>query len=245
MKVYILSDLHVEFADFEPPRFNAAEVDLVVLAGDIHKLDKGVKWANEAFTHTVLYVLGNHEFYSGHFDRTIEKARAAAAEHVHVLENQSYVANGVRFLGTSGWTDFSATGDVAAAMSVARAEMTDFRAIRADKNFRRLRPDDVATRNRETREWLASQLATPFAGKTVVITHHAPIIEMSGSEHSGHLTAAYCNSWHALVDKADAWIFGHTHCSIDVELFGCRLISNQRGYPGEDCGFDARKVVKF
>lgn len=245
MKVHILSDLHLEFTGFELPQLDAGSVDLVVLAGDIHKLNKGVQWANEAFSCDVLYVLGNHEFYTGHFDRTLEKARAAAAPHVHVLENQTHVSSGYRFLGTTAWTDFSSTGDVSAAMSMARDTMTDFRIIRADKNFRRLRPDDVARRNREAKEWLVSELEKSFDGKTIVITHHAPLHEVGGGEHSGHLSAAYCNAWHALVEKADGWIFGHTHASTDVELAGCRLVSNQRGYPGEDCGFDACKIVEF
>ncbi|MFJ2984882.1 MULTISPECIES: metallophosphoesterase [unclassified Pseudomonas] len=245
MKVYILSDLHLEFTDFQLPSFAPKTVDLVVLAGDIHKLDKGVRWANETFNCDVLYVMGNHEFYAGHFDRTHQKARDAAQSHVHVLENECYIAGGIRFLGTSGWTDFSSTGDVTAATNIARSMMTDYRAIRADQNYRRLRPDDVAFRNHQAKQWLTGEIEKPFAGKTVVITHHAPILEVSDSEHEGHLNAAYCNAWHTLVDRADAWIFGHTHLSIDVELSGCRLISNQKGYPGEDCGFDPRKIVEF
>jgi predicted phosphodiesterase len=245
MRLYILSDLHLEFTGFQPPTFAPGSLDLVVLAGDIHKLDKGVRWANETFSCDVLYVLGNHEFYSGHFDRTIVKARAAAQSHVHVLENDTFVAGGIRFLGTTGWTDFSSTGDVSAAMSLARSMMTDYRTIRTDQNYRRLRPDDVAHRNHEAKQWLAAELNKPFTGKTVVISHHAPIPEVCDSEHEGHLNASYCNSWHAMVDRVDAWIFGHTHHSVDVELSGCRLISNQRGYPGEECGFDPRKMVDF
>ncbi|NMX32265.1 metallophosphoesterase [Pseudomonas sp. WS 5413] len=245
MRAYILSDLHLEFTDLQLPSFAPGSLDLVVLAGDIHKLDKGVRWANETFSCDVLYVLGNHEFYSGHFDRTLEKARSAAQSHVHVLENESYVAGGIRFLGTTGWTDFGSTGDVSAAMSMARSTMNDYRMIRADQNYRRLRPVDVAIRNQRAKIWLAGELEKPFSGKTVVITHHAPILEVSDSEHEGHLNAAYCNSWYDLVDRADGWIFGHTHHSIDTVLSGCRLISNQRGYPGERCGFDPGKVVKF
>lgn len=203
------------------------------------------KWANETFTRDVLYVLGNHEFYSGHFDRTLQKARDAAASHVHVLENDSYIAGDVRFLGTTAWTDFSATGDMSAAKSIARASMTDFSLIRAGSNFRRLRPDDVAIRNRRAKQWLEDELAKPFGGKTVVITHHAPIVEIGESEHADHLTAAYCNAWQGLVERVDGWIFGHTHSSLDIMLGGCQLISNQRGYPGEECGFDPQKVVEF
>ena len=33
MKLYVLSDVHVEFEPFDPPKVNA---DIIILAGDIH-----------------------------------------------------------------------------------------------------------------------------------------------------------------------------------------------------------------
>ncbi|KPX71409.1 hypothetical protein ALO35_200186 [Pseudomonas amygdali pv. lachrymans] len=242
MKISVLSDLHLEFKPFEPV---VSDVDLVVLAGDIHTRERGVKWANQAFACEVLYVVGNHEYYSGHFDRTLEKARQVAESHVHVMENDVFIKNGIRFLGCTGWTDFSATGDLTAASAAARNTMTDFRVIRAGSNFHKLRTDEVAARSRQSREWLAAELQKPFDGKTVVITHHAPLVEVGGHEHEGHLTAAYCNNWHSLVMLSDVWIFGHTHQAVDVELGGCRLVSNPLGYPNEQTGFDPLKVLNF
>ena len=242
MKVYVLSDLHAEFEPFVPP---SLEVDLVVLAGDINKKTRGIEWANDTFSCDVVYVMGNHEYYTGHFDRTLDKARKAAASHVHVLENETFVWRNTRFLGCTAWTDFSSTGDVSAAMSVARETMTDFRAIRADTNFRRLRPDDVAVRNRQAKAWLAAELQTPFSGQSIVVTHHAPVPEVAGDEHEGHLSAAYYNAWHSLLMQADGWIFGHTHRAVDTVLGGCRTVSNPRGYPGEETGFNASKVIEF
>lgn len=242
MKVHVLSDLHIEFTAFVPSKL---DVDLVVLAGDIHTLTKGVEWANDNFECDVCYVMGNHEFYRGHLDRTLEKAKSKAAKHVHVMENESFIFQNTRFLGVTGWTDFSSTGDISAAMSIARIEMTDFKLIRTGPTYRRIRPDDIAERNRGSREWLAAELAKPFAGPSVVVSHHAPLIEVGGDEHQGHLTAAYCNAWHALVTQADGWIFGHTHSAVDRHLGGCHLLSNPRGYPDEYTGFDASKIVEF
>jgi hypothetical protein len=35
--------------------------------------------------------------------------------------------------------------------------------------------------------------------------------------------------------NAKAWVFGHTHCCVDVKHFsGTRIVSNQYGYPDED-----------
>lgn len=60
MRICVLSDLHLEFEHFEPAEL---DIDLVVLAGDIHTRERGIRWANEVFSTEVLYVLGNHEFY--------------------------------------------------------------------------------------------------------------------------------------------------------------------------------------
>lgn len=44
MKIQIFSDLHNEFAPFEPPSTDASR-----LAGDIDTQARGVSWANEVF----------------------------------------------------------------------------------------------------------------------------------------------------------------------------------------------------
>jgi len=46
MRVHVLSDLHLEFADY---RARDVEADLVVLAGDIGVGPHGLRWAMSAF----------------------------------------------------------------------------------------------------------------------------------------------------------------------------------------------------
>lgn len=70
MKILVYSDLHTEFEAFTPP---ATDAELVILAGDIGTKARGVKWANETFSCPVIYTCGNHEFYGGHLDQTLEK----------------------------------------------------------------------------------------------------------------------------------------------------------------------------
>ncbi|MCF8976453.1 hypothetical protein GIW14_29345 [Pseudomonas edaphica] len=117
--------------------------------------------------------------------------------------------------------------------------------IRTGSEYRRIRPADLIEKNRTAYEFLREQLAIPYAGKTVVITHHCPIPEASGGEHSEHLSAGYFNRWHQLVDQSDVWIFGHTHYAIDQFFGRCRLISNPRGYPSEETGFDPSKILEI
>lgn len=244
MKALVLSDLHLEFEPFQPPTL---DVDLVILAGDIHKGIKGVKWANDHFSVPVLYVPGNHEYYSGHIDYTLEKMRAASANHaqVHVLDRDSVVLGNIRFLGATCWTDYTSGSDVSRAMAVARDCMNDFKLIRAEGRYRKLRPDDLVSRNHLAREWLAELLAVPFDGKTVVISHHCPLPNVAGGDGDGALAASYTNNWPSLVDQCDFWVFGHTHHPIDVTLGNCRLISNPKGYPCETTGFEPAKIIEF
>ncbi|VVN80647.1 metallophosphoesterase [Pseudomonas fluorescens] len=235
MKIQIYSDLHLGFAPFEPA---ITDADVVILAGDIDIKSRGVVWANDTFQCPVIYVCGNHEYYGGHIDHTLQKMRDAAAPHVHVLENETVILNQTRFLVTTAWTDYSSTGDVVAAKRIAWDWMNDFTVIRTDANFRRLRPDDLIAKSKAAYAWLTDELDKPFAGKTVVVTHHAPTLEYVSGDFPEHLIAAYANNWPELLNKADLWIYGHTHIAADFVKGGCRVVSNPRGYPSEDTGFD-------
>ena len=242
MKLQIYSDLHNEFSWFEP---TTSDADVVILAGDIDLKSRGVKWANEVFQCPVIYVCGNHEHYGGHIDNTLRKMKEAALPHVHVLENQALILDQVRFLVTTGWTDYSSTGDIQAATRTATEWMNDFRVIRADVSYRRLRPADLIAKSKAAYLWLAQELGKPFDGKTVVITHHAPVADYLSEEHAGHLAAAYANDWSDLLGDADLWIYGHTHVAANFIKNGCRLVSNPRGYPGENTGFVPDLIIEL
>ncbi|WP_346830922.1 metallophosphoesterase [Pseudomonas abietaniphila] len=242
MKLQVYSDLHIEFDRFEPASSGA---DVVILAGDIDIKTRGVKWANEVFRCPVIYVCGNHEYYGGHIDRTLQKMREAAAPHVHVLENEALILNQTRFLVTTAWTDYSSTGDVAAAKRIAWEWMNDFTVIRTDVSYRRLRPDDLIAKSKAAYSWLSEELAKSFDGKTVVVTHHAPALDHVGNDLPAHLIAAYANDWPELVGKADLWVCGHTHVAADFFKNGCRVVSNPRGYPGQSTGFDLEFLIEI
>ncbi|HLP75721.1 MAG TPA: metallophosphoesterase [Candidatus Paceibacterota bacterium] len=81
-----MSDLHLEFAPFQP---NKVDADVVVLAGDVHTGTNGIKWILEAFRDKpVIYVLGNHEFYGQKIQKLIASIKEIAqGTNVHVLDN--------------------------------------------------------------------------------------------------------------------------------------------------------------
>ena len=242
MKIKIYTDLHLEFAQFDPTSTGA---DVVILAGDIDIRSRGVAWANEAFQCPVIYVCGNHEYYGGHIDHTLRKMKEAAASHVHVLENEVLILDQTRFLVTTAWTDYSSTGDALGSKRAAWEWMNDFAVIRADESYRRLYPDDLIAKSRAAYAWLTQELEKPFDGKTVVVSHHAPALDHVGDDHPDNLIAAYANDWPELLGKADLWIYGHTHVAADFLKNGCRVVSNPRGYPNQKTGFDPNLLIEI
>lgn len=247
MRVHLLSDLHNEFDTYIP---RGVDADVVILAGDIDVKTRGISWAMRAFPCPVLYVPGNHEYYGGHLLGTLAKMRGScAASHVQVRDRDAVEIGGVRFLGATAWTDFSATGNTPLASITAQSSMNDYRLIRTGENYRRIKPSDLAAEAHRTREWLLSKLAEPFSGPTVVITHHAPLLRsLAGSPYAGgHLDAAYANDWIDLLgeDRVALWVHGHSHTSVDYHEAGTRIVCNPRGYPGECTGFDPHLIINL
>ena len=230
MKLHILNDLHIEFEDFTPP---ATDADVVILAGDIGVGMGGLRWARDRFPdRPVIYVPGNHEFYH-HDIALINDQKAQSPDHIHVLNNDQVVIDGVRFMGSILWTDFALFGEADRffAMQQARQQMTDFSIIQ--NNGQRFTPEDAIQFHTASRGWLAAMLAEPFAGKTVVVTHHAPSSQSVHPRYANDLlTPAFASNLENLMDgdRAALWVHGHMHESYDYEIYGTRVVCNPRGY---------------
>ena len=250
MKIQYAGDLHVEFGG-TPIRRNHLVGDVLVLAGDIHGSPSDlVDYLKRLYTTIpIIYVLGNHEFHAGHWGKVaglyqwrIEKEGLA---NVFLLDNDSVEINGIRFLGTTLWSD-CANGEQG---SNAEELVADFRRVNTDQG--NLTWKDMADRYRESLEWLKKEVEKPFNGKTVVITHFAPSLESNAPEYGDSpVRKYYCNQlddWiKNLGDQGpDLWIHGHTHFCVDYKIGKTRVVSNQRGYNQDDVpGFDPKKTVE-
>lgn len=253
MKLRILSDIHLEFAAFDPP---AVEADAVVLAGDIGEGLSGLEWARDRFPREeILYVAGNHEFYGARLpDALSDLAVKAESLGIRFLENRSIVIGDVRVLGATLWTDYAIYAhneeEVGRAMFVARRGMNDYRHIRfgpkRKKGRDRILPGHLLDMHRASCTWLAAQLATPFDGRTVVITHHAPNRRSVPPRfHKDEYTPCYASQTDLVRSPVNLWIHGHMHESIDYEIGATRVLANPRGYepPDDNPGFDPELVV--
>jgi predicted phosphodiesterase len=246
MKIHLLSDLHTEFAPFQPPPTDA---DVVVLAGDVGVGTRGLPAVREWFLdRPVVYVAGNHEFYREAIPRLSEKlAEETEGSGIHYLENRAVVIGGVRFLGCTLWTDFDVFGERVRCMAEAQVTMNDFRLIRVLPQYRRFHPNDAAAMHERSLRWLMAALDEPFAGTTVIVTHHAPSLRSCNPAYRSHpVTAAYVSDLEWMLDgRAALWVHGHTHLCVDYEIGGTRVVANQRGYPHDGVeGFDPGLVLE-
>jgi len=241
MRLLILSDLHHEHWGDSAPKTDLAlcNPDVVILAGDIDKQINAVLWAETAFIGLpVLYVAGNHEAYGSNLEPTLDKIQAACdrSHNVNFLNASSFVskASKVRFIGATLWTDFAVFGldERPRAMLACQESMNDYHIIRlANENYRKLTPRDTAELHYQHKTFIAQQLAEPFDGKTVVITHMAPSYFSVPDEYKADIvSAAYASNLEALVEKADLWIHGHTHHSFDYRIGNGRVVCNPCGY---------------
>jgi len=242
MRLHILSDLHLEVdPSFRPP---VTDADVLILDGDIAPGTDGLA-AFAGCEMPMIYVPGNHEYYGADIETMDVKIRAYAEDTgIHLLDRDELVLGGVRFLGATLWTDFNLYGPakIPDSFVLSRKQVLDFREIRY--RDRLLIPEDTIDFHREAVNWLAQKLATPFAGETVVLTHHAP---HPGSVHprwqDNLVNPAFVSDLTPLMGKARLWIHGHTHDSFDYEVAGTRVICNPKGYRNENRSFQPDLTV--
>jgi len=254
MRLHILSDLHLEHGSIVMPQVDA---DVLVLAGDILTPGhRALVWAARVQVNQgrpVVQVAGNHEFYG----RKLQSERALMDEtarrlNIHFLSRMSVVIKGVRFLGCTLWTDYQVpifdksgtdkTIDPARGMAACARSLTDHSVISwADNEASRLvTPDDLLGEHLLDREWLEAELAQPFVGPTVVVTHHAPHLHSVAKQYATDwVTCGFANDLPASFFVVPVlWVHGHTHSRFDYKVKTCRVICNPRGYRRRDGSFE-------
>lgn len=238
MKIQFASDIHLESRRgflIEP-----TDSDIIVLAGDIGVGMKGIEFAamqTRIHNKPVIYIAGNHEYYRYDYDELLLAMRSFAdtIPLLHFLENDEFIYQGVRILGTSLWTDYIGDGSLPQEINMAFIEVSlnDHRLIK--RGNRPFLPEDALSLHEESKAWLTKKLDEDFDGQKLVITHHAPSLITQHLHYDyGPMSTGFLSDLDNLVSKADLWIYGHSHSNIDTMIGKCRLVSNQTGYKYED-----------
>ena len=281
VNIQLLSDLHLE----SNPHFTARPVpgaDVLVLAGDIGSYQQGSRLeemgvadfglarfsplpaerGGAGWPTPVLFLPGNHEYDGLDFDETHTRLRETCERLGMVwLEQESVVLQGVRFVGSTLWTDFDAlsaaqaqAGDITLGEQL-KAREKAFRAanfyLSKNHSFSGGQPllaADVREQGLKSQAWLRQALSQPFDGPTVAVTHFAPSL-LSADPRYGLVpgTAGFCNALDELLPLADVWLHGHLHCAVDYTSRGCRVVANPLGYArkGEQEGYLPELLIKI
>lgn len=248
MKIQVISDLHQEFGFMDISFSNA---DVVVIAGDVNLGTKGVQWILSNISNIpVIYVLGNHEYYRGSYPKTLHKiVELSIGTNVHVLENKAIVIDDVTFYGTTLWTDFELLGDPRIHGSICQSKMNDYKLIRRDPSYSKLRSIDTYVIHRAAMKWLESSLESSSTNKNIVVTHHAPSIKSIPERLRGDvLSSAYASNLDATILKyqPDYWIHGHMHEPIKYNVGSATVLCNPHGYINEPYnGFDSNLTIEI
>ncbi len=270
MRLWILSDLHVParvartatmFADAMPA------ADVAVVAGDVCE---GVEDAITFLARTitlkmpVVFTLGNHEYYGEYVQEARRTARAWAdrTSNLYLLDDGEVVIDGVRFVGSTLWTDYhlSSHGERArqiAAMYAAERLLSDHNQILMEPErpgyiARNFSPRDALALHGASVAFLDHALARPHNGSTVVVTHHAPHPGSVSPRFEGDaMTPAFVSNLSSLIDRRqpDLWVHGHVHqpfkyCIRPLEGRTTKVVCNPRGYLNENPLFDPQLVVE-
>ncbi|CAL2060582.1 metallophosphoesterase [Tenacibaculum sp. 190524A05c] len=247
-KIQIISDIHQEFG-METLSFKKA--DIVVFAGDINLGTKGIEWIKKEIPNKpVIYILGNHEYYKGTYPKTLNKIiESAKKTNVNVLENSHVTIDNLSFHGATMWTDFSLFGNPREYGMICQSVMNDYKKIRRDPSYSKLRTIDTFQIHNRSIQWLSESLTNSKTDKNIVVTHHAPSIKSLPEKYkSDPISSAYASNLEHITEqfRPNLWIHGHIHSPSDYMLNDSRVICNPHGYISDEYnGYEKELIIEI
>jgi predicted phosphodiesterase len=250
MKIQVISDLHTEM-DYYKVKVHK-DADVIVLAGDIFCHGKNpdglisiVIDIRRQSSIPIVYITGNHEYYFSNFGDTHAAIEAVADEvkDFYFLNNNSVEINGVKFIGSTLWSNFDLANDEHDINLVGRC-INDF--VYIDGIDGPFTTDECISLNKRARRYLYDELHKPFDGKKVMIVHHCPSpLSIHPKFENSPINCYFACSCCHLIALSDLCIHGHTHESFDYELNDTRVVCNPRDYYSGNNKFDGKLVVEI
>ena len=265
MKLALVSDVHLEFADWYPS--NPDQADVLLLAGDIMLAsDLNGTYKSERFKEfltnckreykDVIYIMGNHEHYNGDFATSHELLREACDVNcIDFLDKEVATINNVTFIGGTLWTDMNKEDPKT--MNQISYLMNDFRIIQNSnkttsfkdtkgnfqQRYSKFSPEDCVEDHKAFLKVIDDTITSNPTGTFVVVGHHAPSKKSvkPGYEKDLIVGGAYSSDLDEFIlshPQIKVWVHGHTHDKFDYMIGSTRIVSNARGYVGYERGTD-------
>jgi Icc-related predicted phosphoesterase len=258
-KLRVMSDLHLEFGFLDLPKIEGEEDMILVLAGDIGLASKPSTYldfiVDSCHRHKyVIWLFGNHEYYYTAFDIAMHDVGEAIGnyglENLFVFQEPTLInLGGIDFVIGTMWADFDMDRS---ARFYAQSSMNDYRLIDLSHTdpFTKLSASDTQQEFHKTISKFDKFFKEiDFSNPVVVVTHHAPSKKSISECYAGSpLNPAYASDLDNDIEecfKADIWIHGHMHNSNRYTIGNTLVVSNPRGYVGEETndGFDPNLVI--
>ncbi|WP_323717816.1 metallophosphoesterase family protein [Paracoccus aminovorans] len=221
MNILITADLHLDlwaragrdpFAGILPV---LRDLDALIIAGDLaNDPQRNWPWALSRIA------------------RLVSPAPGSTEAGAHLAQKQVLTFGTCRLLCCTLWTDFALTGNPEAAMARAGMGMLDYVRIRRAEGGL-IRPEDTVAIHRDHLDWLTREIARPWPGHTLIVTHHAPSAAVSGPISS--ISPAFASDLESWIEahQPDYWFFGHTHRPLSTRIRGAPVVNVSLGYPDE------------
>lgn len=262
MKVRPISDIHLEFGEFNLPIMEDESEQVLCINGDLNparclwEVEKASKSTEYFFSSLqdrfkdVLYISGNHEYYHGDISKDDEEFKRICDVfgYTFLQNGESKEIDDTTFIGATLWTDFDQQDpDV---MFLSKRSMNDYRCI--SDSSREPNPSEAL--------WHSSTPFTPRGAlelhykhkkkifeeifiakinnpdkKVVVMTHHAPHAKSIHPQYQNDmLNGAYYSDleYEILKYNPNLWMHGHVHNKFDYMVGNTRVVCNPRGYLG-------------
>jgi predicted phosphodiesterase len=262
MKIALGSDLHLEFGALE--LHNTENADVLVLAGDIcvakhlngvhHHDQRYRKFFQECCERfpKVIYVLGNHEHYSGDIQNTHTELEAKLNyPNLYILDDTTTIVDDVVFVGTTLWTNMNEEDSLT--LYHVDSMMTDFQSIKNSARMlnaykpAKLTPEDTVEFHKKSLDYI-NHVVSKDADKTyVVVGHHCPSMKSVHPKyaHDKIMNGAFASDLDDFIayrPQIKLWFHGHTHEQFDYTISETRVVCNPRGYIGHESQADSFKL---
>jgi 3',5'-cyclic AMP phosphodiesterase CpdA len=246
MRILVTADLHLDLwahAKRDPfasilPIFQT--LDAVIIAGDLAN-DPMRNWPpalariGRLIDPSKVWVIpGNHDYYGWNLAGDDGLRALSEQAGMNFAQKTSFELGNVRFLCCTLWTDFELHHEPRVSKVTAQRAMNDYSQIaKSAKGPELILPDDVLSSHQEQLAWLADALKEPFAGRTVVVTHHCPSPSALGADN--RLAPAFCSNLETWIatQSVGLWLFGHTHRRLRGRAVNTPVVNVSLGYPRE------------
>ena len=236
MKIQYASDLHLEFkenSNYLKKHPLKVTGDILILAGDIHVIDKGKylknsfwDWASKNYKQVIL-VFGNHEFYNG-FDLSKMKDgfKLKIRENVYYYYNCVISIDNIDIIVSTLWSYIQDKYKKECEISI-----NDFSLIKWDKG--KLTSELFNEEHKRCLDFIKKSLKESKAQIKIIVTHHVPSVLLVSKEFKGsNVNDAFTVDLTDYIKNcgAEYWIYGHSHRNINKVIGKTSCLCNQVGY---------------